>query len=65
MISLSQRQNAEVRALPGASWPLSQPTTGLSPAQKSACFTSPFLFVKKKMAECWLAQEEPHFHFSG
>lgn len=48
MISLRQKQNAEVRALLGASWPLSRPAVGLSPEEKKSVALLPFYLRKSK-----------------
>lgn len=48
MISLRQRQNAEARALLGASWPLSWPAIGLSPAEKHPAILLPFYLRQSK-----------------
>lgn len=63
MISPRQKQNAEARALLGASWPLSWPAVGLSPDEKQSC-SFPILFEKKQVAESWMAWQGPHFHFT-
>lgn len=48
MISLRQRQNAEARALLGASWPLSWPVIGLSPAENQPAVLLPFYLRQNK-----------------
>lgn len=48
MISQRQKQNAEARALLGASWPLSWPAVGLSPDEKQSVALLPFYLRKSK-----------------
>lgn len=53
MISQRQKQNAEARALLGASWPLCWPAVGLSPDEKQSVVLPFYLRQRKWLNVGW------------